>query len=61
MKSSISQLEGLRVSDLNAMIRSIIYDPSRVVAQLSRSSPTTQEAWLQESHRLQESSVKLLR
>jgi len=31
MNTKISQLESLTVSDLNSMIRTIIYDPSRVV------------------------------
>jgi len=31
LKTNISQLESLTVSDLNSMIRTIIYDPSRVV------------------------------
>ena len=31
LKGDIAQLESLTVSDLNSMIRSIIYDPSRVL------------------------------
>jgi len=31
MRNDISRLESVTVSDLNSMIRSIIYDPSRVV------------------------------
>ena len=31
MNTKISQLENLTVSDLNSMIRTIIYDPSRVI------------------------------
>ena len=32
MRNDIARLESLTVSDLNSMIRSIIYDPSRVVS-----------------------------
>ena len=41
LRSRIDSLEAMRVSDLNAMIRSIIYDPKRVIQSKTSSTLST--------------------
>jgi hypothetical protein len=43
MRNDIGRLESITVSDLNSMIRSIIYDPSRVVNQAQLKEPGQKE------------------
>lgn len=39
VRSNLGKLEEMRVSDLNALIRSIIYDPRRIISSPQLSSP----------------------
>ncbi len=43
MRNDIARLESLTVSDLNSMIRSIIYDPSRVIQSVHLKEPGEKE------------------
>jgi hypothetical protein len=43
MRNDIARLESLTVSDLNSMIRSIIYDPSRVMQPAQLKEPGEKE------------------
>jgi hypothetical protein len=43
MRNDIARLESVTVSDLNSMIRSIIYDPSRVMHQAQLKEPGQKE------------------
>jgi hypothetical protein len=42
-RNDIARLESLTVSDLNSMIRSIIYDPSRVIQSVHLKEPGEKE------------------